>query len=130
CRPPGHHAGSDMCGGYCFLNNAAIAAEYLLRADDRRPTTDDRPRTNDQSAIQHAPSPHHPITPSPHHPFTPSPAHPSPPPALRLSPIPARPLRYACPPSPSVAILDIDFHHGNGTQQIFYEHDDVLFVSI
>jgi acetoin utilization deacetylase AcuC-like enzyme len=31
CRPPGHHAGSDLCGGYCFLNNAAIAAEYLLQ---------------------------------------------------------------------------------------------------
>jgi len=26
-----------------------------------------------------------------------------------------------------VAILDIDFHHGNGTQQIFYERGDVLF---
>ena len=123
CRPPGHHAGSDMCGGYCFLNNAAIAAEYLLHADDRRPTTDDRPPTTDQPAIQRAPSPLHPFTPSPLHPFTPSPAHPP-------SPIPARPLRYACPPSPSVAILDIDFHHGNGTQQIFYERDDVLFVSI
>src|SRR5262245_28420833 len=29
CRPPGHHAGRDMCGGYCYLNNAAIAAQYL-----------------------------------------------------------------------------------------------------
>lgn len=70
CRPPGHHAGSDMCGGYCFLNNAAIAAEYLLR--------------------QHQPATH----------------------------------------PPRIAILDIDFHHGNGTQQIFYERADVLFVSI
>jgi acetoin utilization deacetylase AcuC-like enzyme len=33
-------------------------------------------------------------------------------------------------PSPTVAILDIDYHHGNGTQQIFYERGDVLFVSI
>src|SRR5690606_37358802 len=32
--------------------------------------------------------------------------------------------------APTVAILDIDFHHGNGTQQIFYERADVLFVSI
>src|SRR6266508_5857305 len=32
CRPPGHHAGRDLYGGYCYLNNAAIAAEYLLRA--------------------------------------------------------------------------------------------------
>ncbi|HMO56826.1 MAG TPA: histone deacetylase family protein [Roseiflexaceae bacterium] len=67
CRPPGHHAGSDMCGGYCYLNNAAIAAQYL---------------------IDHA----------------------------------ARPCR--------VAILDIDFHHGNGTQQIFYERADVFFASL
>lgn len=29
-----------------------------------------------------------------------------------------------------VAILDIDFHHGNGTQQLFYDRDDVLYVSI
>jgi acetoin utilization deacetylase AcuC-like enzyme len=29
-----------------------------------------------------------------------------------------------------VAIFDIDIHHGNGTQQIFYNRDDVLFVSI
>ena len=30
----------------------------------------------------------------------------------------------------AVAILDVDFHHGNGTQQIFYDRDDVLFVSL
>ena len=29
-----------------------------------------------------------------------------------------------------VAILDVDFHHGNGTQDIFYARDDVLFTSI
>ncbi|HSK87054.1 MAG TPA: hypothetical protein VK880_01770, partial [Anaerolineales bacterium] len=29
CRPPGHHAGKDYAGGYCFLNNAAIAANWL-----------------------------------------------------------------------------------------------------
>ena len=29
CRPPGHHAAADAFGGYCFLNNAAIAAQYL-----------------------------------------------------------------------------------------------------
>ena len=65
CRPPGHHAALDMYGGYCFLNNAAIAAQYL----------------RDQGAAR-------------------------------------------------VAILDIDFHHGNGTQDIFYERDDVLFCSL
>jgi len=30
----------------------------------------------------------------------------------------------------SVAILDVDYHHGNGTQMIFYDRDDVLFVSL
>jgi acetoin utilization deacetylase AcuC-like enzyme len=64
CRPPGHHCGADYLGGYCYLNNAAIAAE-AARAAGRR-----------------------------------------------------------------VAILDIDYHHGNGTQDIFYERGDILFVSI
>lgn len=65
CRPPGHHATADMFGGYCFLNNVAIAAQYL----------------RDKGAAR-------------------------------------------------VAILDVDFHHGNGTQDIFYDRDDVLFVSL
>ncbi|NCQ23201.1 MAG: histone deacetylase family protein [Roseovarius sp.] len=64
CRPPGHHAFGDLAGGFCFLNNAAIAAERLR----------------------------------------------------------GRGLR--------VAILDVDVHHGNGTQGIFYDRDDVLTVSI
>jgi acetoin utilization deacetylase AcuC-like enzyme len=64
-RPPGHHAGADYFGGYCFLNNAALAAQHLL--DD---------------GLQR------------------------------------------------VAILDIDYHHGNGTQDIFYRRKDVLFASI
>jgi acetoin utilization deacetylase AcuC-like enzyme len=64
CRPPGHHAFIDLAGGFCFLNNAAIAAEWLLHGG-RRP-----------------------------------------------------------------AILDIDVHHGNGTQGIFYQRVDVLTVSI
>ncbi len=65
CRPPGHHAGSDHFGGYCYLNNAAIAAQKL----------------RDDGAAR-------------------------------------------------IAILDIDYHHGNGTQQIFYQRADVLFVSL
>jgi acetoin utilization deacetylase AcuC-like enzyme len=65
CRPPGHHAARSMAGGYCFLNNAAIAAEAIVRS------TADR-----------------------------------------------------------VAILDVDFHHGNGTQQIFWRRGDVLYVSL
>jgi acetoin utilization deacetylase AcuC-like enzyme len=65
CRPPGHHAARDLYGGYCFLNNAAVAAQHL----------------RDRGAER-------------------------------------------------VAILDVDFHHGNGTQDIFYERSDVLFVSL
>ena len=64
-RPPGHHAGKDFMGGYCFINNAAVAAEAFLAT---------------------------------------------------------------C--SDSVAILDVDFHHGNGTQSLFYDRSDVLFASI
>jgi acetoin utilization deacetylase AcuC-like enzyme len=65
CRPPGHHASRDLAGGYCYLNNAAIAAQAYRDAGVER-----------------------------------------------------------------VAILDVDYHHGNGTQRIFYERDDVLFVSL
>jgi acetoin utilization deacetylase AcuC-like enzyme len=65
CRPPGHHAGADYVGGYCYLNTAAIAAEAAIAAG-----------------------------------------------------------------KPRIAILDVDYHHGNGTQDIFYARSDVLFVSI
>jgi acetoin utilization deacetylase AcuC-like enzyme len=65
CRPPGHHAARDLYGGYCFLNNAAIAAQSL----------------RDHGAAR-------------------------------------------------IAILDVDFHHGNGTQDIFYDRADVLYVSL
>jgi acetoin utilization deacetylase AcuC-like enzyme len=64
-RPPGHHAGADFMGGYCFLNNAAVAAQTLRNKGCAK-----------------------------------------------------------------VAILDVDYHHGNGTQSIFYDRADVLFVSI
>ncbi len=64
CRPPGHHAFADVAGGFCFLNNSAIAAQHLRGASRR------------------------------------------------------------------VAILDVDLHHGNGTQGIFYARPDVLTVSI
>jgi len=65
CRPPGHHAAIDMYGGYCFINNAAVAAQHLLDTGARR-----------------------------------------------------------------VAILDVDFHHGNGTQDIFDSRDDVLTLFV
>ncbi|MBS0302728.1 MAG: histone deacetylase family protein [Proteobacteria bacterium] len=64
-RPPGHHAGPDFMGGYCFINNAAVCAQGLRAGGAAR-----------------------------------------------------------------VAVLDVDYHHGNGTQAIFYERADVLFVSI
>ncbi len=63
CRPPGHHAERRVFGGFCYLNNAAIAAHYLSKHG-------------------------------------------------------------------KVAILDIDFHHGNGAQDIFYRRNDVLTQSI
>ena len=65
CRPPGHHAAGDMYGGYCFINNAAVAAQAFI----------------DQGAAR-------------------------------------------------VALLDVDFHHGNGSQAIFYDHSDVMFLSL
>ncbi|HMG46914.1 MAG TPA: histone deacetylase family protein [Allosphingosinicella sp.] len=65
CRPPGHHAGADYLGGYCYLNNAAVAAQAAIAAGRQR-----------------------------------------------------------------VAILDIDYHHGNGSQDIFYARGEVLFASL
>ncbi|MCV3238462.1 histone deacetylase family protein [Mesorhizobium sp. ZC-5] len=64
CRPPGHHAFNDVAGGFCFINNSAVAAQHLRRSAAR------------------------------------------------------------------VAILDVDLHHGNGTQGVFYRRPDVLTVSI
>lgn len=65
CRPPGHHATANQSGGYCYLNNSAIAAQSFLTSGKQR-----------------------------------------------------------------VAILDVDYHHGNGTQSIFYERADVLTLSL
>ncbi len=65
CRPPGHHAFADMAGGFCFLNNSAIAAQVLRDSGASR-----------------------------------------------------------------IAILDVDVHHGNGTQGIFYDRSDVFTVSL
>ena len=64
-RPPGHHADSNFMGGYCFVNNAAVAAQALRDKGCKR-----------------------------------------------------------------VAILDVDYHHGNGTQSIFYQRNDVLVINI
>ncbi|KAI8593712.1 histone deacetylase superfamily protein [Geranomyces variabilis] len=66
CRPPGHHAHADLCGGYCFFNNAGIATRYLI----------------DQLNVG------------------------------------------------KVAIIDIDVHHGNGSQSIFYDSSNPLYLSL
>ena len=65
CRPPGHHATTDLYGGYCFFNNAAIVAHHVASTTGVK-----------------------------------------------------------------VAVLDVDYHHGNGTQEIFYDRDDVMYVSL
>ncbi|QWW68039.1 histone deacetylase family protein [Rhizobium sp. WYJ-E13] len=65
CRPPGHHAGIDLFGGYCFINNSGVAAQRLL----------------DHGAGK-------------------------------------------------IAVLDVDFHHGNGTQDLFYRRGDVFTASL
>jgi acetoin utilization deacetylase AcuC-like enzyme len=81
CRPPGHHAAPALAGGYCFLNNAAVAANYLARGGViAGAATDDG--------------------------------------------------EFWGMRAPVVAVLDIDYHHGNGTQAIFYERSDVFCVSI
>jgi acetoin utilization deacetylase AcuC-like enzyme len=64
-RPPGHHAGTDYFGGSCYLNNVAVAAQWLI--------------------------------------------------AQGVA---------------TVAIVDIDAHHGNGTQQVFYRRSDVFYASV
>lgn len=64
CRPPGHHARAEAAGGFCYVNNAAVAAQVLREGYQR------------------------------------------------------------------VAVRDTDMHHGQGIQEIFYERDDVLYVSI
>jgi acetoin utilization deacetylase AcuC-like enzyme len=67
CRPPGHHAAANLYGGYCYLNNAAIAA---------------------------------------------------------------RGLQTGSPAEAKIALLDVDYHHGNGTQEIFYADPSVLYCSL
>jgi len=64
CRPPGHHASRDLFGGYCYFNNAAIAAHHVRKTANK------------------------------------------------------------------VVILDIDFHHGNGTQVLFYDDPMVLVINL
>lgn len=67
CRPPGHHAARDYGGGYCYLNNAALAADIVAERASRKG---------------------------------------------------------------GVAVVDLDYHHGNGTQEIFWARNDVTYFSI
>ena len=64
-RPPGHHAGTDFAGGFCYFNNAAVAAHHLSKEEGMAP----------------------------------------------------------------VAIVDLDVHHGNGTQEIFESRKDIVYIS-
>ena len=88
CRPPGHHAARDLYGGFCFLNNAAIAARHLLA-----PTLAPLARRS-QPPEEHG----------------------------------GRPARTG--EGVGVALLDTDYHHGNGTQEIFYADPTVLYCSL
>lgn len=72
-RPPGHHACHALAGGYCYINNMAVAADYLLSKLTPEPPNGSQSR---------------------------------------------------------VVILDLDFHHGNGTQSIFYNRREPAYISI
>jgi len=65
CRPPGHHAGAGFMGGYCYINNAAVVAQWFRGQGAGR-----------------------------------------------------------------ISILDVDYHHGNGTQEIFYTRSDVQVLNL
>jgi acetoin utilization deacetylase AcuC-like enzyme len=70
-RPPGHHCDGVRAGGYCYINNAAVAVSTFQRILASNDTHDGK-----------------------------------------------------------IAILDLDFHHGNGTQHLFYSTSSVLYISI
>ncbi|MGH2521123.1 MAG: histone deacetylase family protein [Anaerolineales bacterium] len=98
CRPPGHHAHADLYGGFCYLNNAAIAAHHL-QSSDAEPTSADVGLNAESDAH-----------------------------ASRLRPTSGDVgLRRK---EVKVAILDVDYHHGNGTQEIFYSDASVLYCSL
>ena len=106
CRPPGHHCDTRRAGGYCYLNNAVIAvATYRLLYQQRF---------------------HHPTCLS----TGPQPLHPS----ISGDGNDADNISTSHRPSshhsPHIAILDLDFHHGNGSQEAFYADPDVLYISI
>ncbi|KAG8827088.1 hypothetical protein FRC19_005516 [Serendipita sp. 401] len=73
-RPPGHHSCRSLAGGYCYLNNAVIAADYLLE---------------------------------------------------KLGPLTGQDDAQS-----RVVILDLDFHHGNGTQSLTYNKKEPAYISI
>ena len=91
-RPPGHHAVADDAMGFCFFNNAAVAAQAVL--DGEATANEDADRGVDATATDSD--------------ETAGPSH----------------------DAERVAIYDWDVHHGNGTQDIFYDRGDVLYCSI
>jgi acetoin utilization deacetylase AcuC-like enzyme len=123
CRPPGHHAAAAMAGGYCFFNNAAIAAHYLAVSERDAQALDKaspcgvlRYRSDGWMRRDQVP-PHLPAGPQAPHPRCGSGQKGNLVTNLALAGV-------------GVAVLDIDFHHGNGTQAIFYERSDVFCVSL
>ncbi len=105
CRPPGHHAHANIAGGYCYLNNVAIAAQSLRSWEGAESSESSEGLEGSKSLERSEP--------------------------YELSQL-SQPSKPSQPSQPAqrVAILDIDVHHGNGTQHIFYERSDVLFVSL
>ena len=75
CRPPGHHCDGSHAGGYCYINNVAVAVSTC------------------QAWLRSSSSP-------------------------------------SSTTNPRIAILDLDFHHGNGTQELYYSSSQVQYISI
>jgi len=85
CRPPGHHACKAASGGFCYLNNAAIAAQFF----------NDHDLESAKKLLEGE-----------------------------------DPASYAPEIKKKVLIVDVDYHHGNGTQSIFYDTDSVFYISL
>ncbi|KAI9009308.1 hypothetical protein CLU79DRAFT_849249 [Phycomyces nitens] len=90
CRPPGHHAAHDVAGGYCFINNVAVAAKFLQNYDAAEMDRLVSKAKEKQSLVE---------------------------PAILNT-------------KRRILIVDVDYHHGNGTQSIFYNDPSVFYISL